>query len=270
MGSGAKIFYFSGTGNCMFVAREIAGLLGGTAVNAAALMAQGCGGQDIELGSAEVVGIVFPVYAYVYPKMIEDLFVKGKLGAMPGKVFLVATYGSSTGLAVKRLASRLKKRAGLKADYYGKVLMPENYTAIFAPDSDEEVNRKMLAAKEECAKIAREVAQGEVSKPIASGPLGIIKSYVVGNIFYGFLKFSHLFFRADKKCTGCKVCAKVCPTGNIVFRDGRKKPKWRSKCTQCMACLNWCPMSAIQYSPLTKKRRRYHNPEATLRDMSMR
>ena len=72
-------------------------------------------------------------------------------------------------------------------------------------------------------------------------------------------------FWADEKCTGCGICEKICPAQNISLMDG--KPQWQHRCEQCFACLQWCPEEAIQYGKGTAKKKRYHHPEITLKDM---
>ena len=42
-----------------------------------------------------------------------------------------------------------------------------------------------------------------------------------------------------EKCTGCGVCAKVCPNGAVTMEDGR--PKLDKKlCKLCGKCENFC------------------------------
>ena len=78
-------------------------------------------------------------------------------------------------------------------------------------------------------------------------------------------------FRADEKCNGCGICAKVCPVGNIEMVDGSGErhpvPAWQQQCEQCSACLQSCPEEAVQFGPNTSGGRRYHHPDVTLADM---
>ncbi|MHB1134899.1 MAG: EFR1 family ferrodoxin [Chloroflexota bacterium] len=72
-------------------------------------------------------------------------------------------------------------------------------------------------------------------------------------------------FNVDERCTGCGICANVCPVGNIHMADGR--PAWQQHCEQCFACLHWCPKEALQFGSKTSGKRRYHHPDVTLADM---
>ncbi|NLL07018.1 MAG: 4Fe-4S binding protein [Clostridiaceae bacterium] len=48
-------------------------------------------------------------------------------------------------------------------------------------------------------------------------------------------------FYATDKCTGCKICEKVCPTHTITVQG---KLIWKNECTQCFRCINTCPVHA--------------------------
>jgi len=72
-------------------------------------------------------------------------------------------------------------------------------------------------------------------------------------------------FRVDEKCTGCKICEKICPAGNIKITDN--KPTWHHHCEQCLACIQWCLEEAIQFGKNTSTKKRYHHPEIKLPEM---
>lgn len=45
------------------------------------------------------------------------------------------------------------------------------------------------------------------------------------------------------RCIGCALCAKVCPTNNIIMKDN--KAEGQNSCTMCYRCINKCPKQAI-------------------------
>jgi formate hydrogenlyase subunit 6/NADH:ubiquinone oxidoreductase subunit I/bacterioferritin-associated ferredoxin len=64
----------------------------------------------------------------------------------------------------------------------------------------------------------------------------------------------------DDKCTGCKICAQVCPTLAITMEPvpGTKAKKLavvhEESCTGCTACEQRCPFDAIQMTKLEEPR----------------
>ena len=61
-----------------------------------------------------------------------------------------------------------------------------------------------------------------------------------------------------EKCTGCGLCAKLCPTCAITLHDGH--PVWEDNCTHCMACITRCPAEAIEYGKKSLGKPRYRCP----------
>lgn len=56
----------------------------------------------------------------------------------------------------------------------------------------------------------------------------------------------------DDSCTGCGVCASLCPTGALSLKRGEKivHLSWTpSHCSQCDLCKEACPKSSIQFFP---------------------
>jgi len=51
------------------------------------------------------------------------------------------------------------------------------------------------------------------------------------------------------KCTGCKLCIKVCPSEAIEFIEENKKIKiYLSRCTFCSQCNDICPFKCLSMS----------------------
>lgn len=234
------IFYFSGTGNSAWAARQLARLTGDTAHDIANLK------EPPDVRSAKQIGFVFPVYAWGAPEIMVD-FVK-KLPRTQAFTFGLCTCGGDAGHTMKRF-SRLYP---LSSTY--SLLMPNNYILGSDTDGEDEILQKITAARAELARMAREIRAQERIDRVHEGALAGLKSSLVNFGFNQFARTAKPFF-ADDSCNGCGRCAAGCPAHTITLREG--KPVWAAQCYQCLRCINECPQQAIQYGKATAGRRRY-------------
>ena len=72
-------------------------------------------------------------------------------------------------------------------------------------------------------------------------------------------------FTVSPLCTGCSVCRKVCPAGNIGIEQ--KKPIFRHQCEHCLACIHGCPVHAINWKHKTEEKARFINTGVTLDEL---
>ena len=97
------ILYFTGTGNCLYVARELAD------EHTELLSIPQLVKQGRYTFEADEIGIVYPVYGHMPPNMVREFIKKAQLKA--GYKFAVLTYGnrkcsSVTGSCQRRCAAR--------------------------------------------------------------------------------------------------------------------------------------------------------------------
>ncbi|RMF94463.1 MAG: 4Fe-4S dicluster domain-containing protein [Candidatus Schekmanbacteria bacterium] len=50
----------------------------------------------------------------------------------------------------------------------------------------------------------------------------------------------------DEKCTGCKICVKVCPQAVIAMIDGKAQLTDYQSCMECGACELNCEFNAVR------------------------
>lgn len=257
-----KLYYFTGTGNSLKVARDLAAQLAkdDAEVNVLPLAA---GIPEQENSPEEAIGIVFPVYAWGMPLLVRDFVRKIPLSSQC-YIFAVATCAGSVGGTLRETAQILKQR-GLELACGFAVLQPNNYIIFSGADSSEKQKQIIGQGELRSAWIAEQIRGKRRLPPEKSGILTNILGLIVRWGFRATLKRQAKNFRADEKCDLCQICIRICPVGNISLKEG--KITWGASCEQCLACLQWCPAEAIQFKRLTEKRERYHHPEIGLAEM---
>ncbi|MDD5155146.1 MAG: EFR1 family ferrodoxin [Candidatus Omnitrophica bacterium] len=252
------IFYFSGTGNCLQLARALAAELSETEI---VPIAKAIKENNID-NSAGRIGLIFPVYAFNAPLIVSDFINKMEIG--PEKyVFAITTCASLAADTLGDIARKLKKKgSGLCAGFVIK--MPGNYTPLAEAIPVCKQNKLFAAALQRIKEIAPIIKEGRRHK-IERAKLPFRLAGQALNLFLPNITHSEdRHFRTDEKCNGCGICSKVCPVNNINIVNER--PIWLHKCELCFACLQWCPQEAIQYGGNTAGRRRYRNPSVALKD----
>ena len=285
------IYYFTGTGNSLVVARDIADLIEADLVSIPQLMKK----DKIE-NKADIIGIVFPVYHQDVPLIVKR-FIHKLNNITNSYIFAVCTYGNSPTTSLKILEELIQSNnAQLSAGF--AVQMPYNYISpslnilnFFNSFSLNEYSAarqaKMLTKfkikQKEIADIVlnKKISEIETEATLIESLIdklnlrNTLQKYVwlkvagyrdkAGLSFQSALKYMDHGFKVDDNCNNCELCIKVCPVNNIAIEKG--KPYWQHKCEQCFACLQWCPQSAIQFREGTKGQKRYHNPNITLSEI---
>ncbi|MEW5757948.1 MAG: EFR1 family ferrodoxin [Candidatus Omnitrophota bacterium] len=254
------IFYFSGTGNCLKVAQDIAAGLKDTEIIAIPKVI-----DESEISTkANNVGIIYPVYMFGMPLILSRFIKKLKFNSAQ-YIFSVATYGGMMGSTLIQTKRELKKQ-GIKLSAGFGIKMPGNYTPLYGalPLDKQE---KMFAKENEKIKLICEIVKASKEAPIEKGLIleNLLLSGIIYNVCSPQIPSMDKSFWVNDKCNSCGICQKVCPVKNIKIVDA--KPAWLGKCEQCMACLQWCPKEAIQYGKRTIGRKRYHHPQISLDDI---
>jgi ferredoxin len=259
------IYYFTGTGNSLNMARKLADLLAETELIPIAKVWQ----QAEIRAHTENVGFVFPLYFSGVPEIVAH-FVK-KLDLEKTKyLFAVVTRGGGPADAFHQLEQLLRtKSKTLNLGWY--IHLPSNYIVPFyykytCPEGEK---RQALyhQAEAETREIARLItAQRDLIKEKNVLLNSIARLMRTAYLFYlGDLYVKDTGFCLDETCNACGICAKVCPVDNIVLSEG--KPRWQHHCQQCMGCIQLCPQEAIQYGKQTRGKPRYRHPDITIKDI---
>lgn len=252
----ANIYYFTGTGNSLVVAQDIAGEIEGELISIPYIMGKG----PIKT-NASVIVIVYPVYMWGIPLIVER-FIRNFKDISHKNVYAIATNGGTPGVTINVLEKIIKECNGkLSAGF--TVVMPGNYIPKYGTFSEKK--QKILFDKwhEKVRFIAEYIKQNKVGiRENSNRFMNLIFSNIIYKFFAKQIPTMDKNFWYNEKCNKCGICKNICPVGNIDMNSGN--PKWNSRCEQCLACLQWCPQEAIQYGNKTSIHKRYHHPEIEL------
>lgn len=248
------IFCFSGTGNCLDLARNIANVLGDTDI----VMMRGVPGVTDARG-AKRVGFVFPCHGGGLPGGVEDSLklIQTDAGAYKFGVCCCSVY-PGTGLAVVNRLFPLDYWAVVRHQCSCVWLFP--HKTMLPPMSAQNAQAR---SEQEARRIGQAVKAMERSKKSPkANPLNQLENRAWPAI--SGMKVKQFAVSGD--CISCGTCEKLCPKGNIRLVDG--KPQFGADCIQCLACLQYCPKQAISLGRITQKREHYHNPNVTANDLT--
>ena len=231
--------YFSGTGNTKHCVAAFARLFGG---GDAISIEDACAPEMIASHSEIVFG--YPVYFSNMPKIVQDFLINHGERFRGKRVYIIATMGMFSGDGAGCAARRLKK-CGAVISGALHLKMPDSIGDEKVLKKTEDRNRAIIRRADD--KIALAVHNLKSGKPLRQG-LGILP-HIAGLLgqrlwFYG--KTASYKQKPDinkQKCTGCGVCAAVCPMGNITVVG--ENAAAHSRCTLCYRCFSHCPAQAL-------------------------
>lgn len=247
------ILYFSGTGNSEHVAKKLEAQLGDTALSLNYFIK-----NDIHdpLHSDKPWVIVVPTYGWQIPHIVTDWLLQTELTGSRDAYF-VMTCGDGIGNAQKYNAALCAKKNWIHKGT-AKIVMPENYIAMFDAPDLETSKRIVKAAVRAVNKAGNYILRGGNLPKEKITTKDKIKSGPVNTAFYHLCVKAKKFYIKDN-CVGCGLCENLCPVNNVTMKNG--KPVWGNSCTHCMACICRCPVEAIEYGKTSVGKVRYTCPE---------
>lgn len=263
------VLYFTGTGNCLYVARQLAGEEG-ELLSIPQLVKQGR--YELE---ADEIGIVYPIYGHMPPYMVRQFIQRAQLKA--DYKFAVLTYGARKCNAAE-IWDDIAQRAGYRFDYIATLIMVDNWLPNF------DMNEQIMIDKhipENLAKITADLAaQRHWHEPVTEEERQMhagFMAYTGLDPEVGFLMKSEKYFTLTDACIGCGACVSVCPRGNYSLTGGGVKIA--GDCEFCFACIQNCPQKSIQFAenetdPLLGRgevnpNARYRNEHVSLMDIKL-
>lgn len=245
------IFYFSGTGNSLKVAKDIA-----AAIEDCELISMGK--SHMLSGTYERIGFVYPVYGGGMPGVVERFVKALDLSANKNSfIFAVCTSGSGAAGGLTSISKIIGGKGG-KLSYGEAIRCSSNNVGLFVMGID--ADNKAKAQSQATKQVIKHIQSLTAKSPHKFNPLALIHGHFIKS-----LANKDKEFNVNEDCNDCATCSKVCPVENIKMQDG--KPIFLHHCEQCFACIQWCPKQAINIKDKTQNRGRYHHPDITLSDM---
>jgi NAD-dependent dihydropyrimidine dehydrogenase PreA subunit len=271
----ADIYYFSGTGNSLHVAKELARGLSGTRLHPIVPLLDGSSVKP----DSEVLGIVFPVYTYTVPYQVRRFL--QKLDVSKAKyIFAVSTNGGVDDPAMIRLYIKKvlgKKRRELDSHFDIKMIInsPTGIIPSFFPGdkkwteriSEERLNELESALEKELDQMIKIITERRKYPLIEKERTWhVLKEKVVSRMGGGTGR--EIAFFVDDTCTRCGICEGVCLSGKVEMKE--EGPIWKKKvnCFYCYACFNFCPTQSILVKNYREKNGRYHHPDVSAEEIA--
>lgn len=246
------VFYFTGTGNSLYVAKQIED----HPVSIPQVMRK----ENLEF-TADRIGIVAPVYGHEVPPMVKAFLKKAVFHT--DYFYLILTYGNRHGGAAE-LAYQLCKECGKTVHYINVLMMIDNWLPGFDMEEQKQIDKKIpenlavilahLDARKH--KIAEVTDQDRAAHQQLLDRMGQMPSDA----------WQHLL-RITQSCIGCGICQKVCPSSCIHLED-EKAVYLPGNCQTCLACAHACPQKAISLTaPEKNPKARYRNEHISLEEI---
>lgn len=249
-----KIYYFTSTGNSLYVAKKIKSKISNCQLISIpkALKEENFNIKD------EVIGLIYPIHCGSLPIVVEDFISKLKVN---DKTYIFAI-GVTGGGGAKESFPHINELLDNKNELsnYLTVKYISNYTRSGRNPTKERVLKSIELNESLIDEFIESLKKREINKV----------NYKRGNrLFYNawknWFKNKDKSFNANDECIGCEMCKTICPVDDIKIINN--KPTWLGKCTDCMACINICPKEAINIGSKTLKKNRYRNPFIDVKEL---
>lgn len=251
------IYYFTGTGNSEYVARQLAKQL--------LEMPYVMNANSPKEPEGESIGFVFPVYSWGVSPNVEQFILNlptsfwQRVNVEQLPVWVVMTCGDEVAMAPEMI-TRILKKVGVAPESIWSVIMPNNYVLLpgFNVDSKEVEQRKLKEAPGRIREIGEGIKAHRKCIDVVRGSMPRMKTGLVYPLFKRWGIFPKKWHSTDA-CVGCGICVKNCPQRNIEL-DASRRPQWGSDCCSCLACYHSCPRHAVEYGKETGKKGQYFLP----------
>ncbi len=271
-------FYFTGTGNTWWAAREFTSIAKNAGHEAAYYSLESetlqKGGDEMIariIKESDAIGIAYPVYGSTLPEIMWDFLdrlirIRRQFPQIERKVgYTLTTMALFSGDGALVPRKKLKQAHFILKGAINLIMASNMGIPYFRynPVGMEKLERRKAYDRKKLAKLVRRLGSG--------------KKYLEGRnpflIAIGF--FQRIFMPLEKKiihkywsvhmesCTRCMLCVNTCPTDSIEYFEEKDTFTLKSTCISCLRCYNYCPTNSIllfNKGMNTKKYRRHRGP----------
>lgn len=244
------IFYFTGTGNSLYVAKQIGGNL---------ISISNIDDSNKKIFEEEAIGFVFPCYSYEVPRLMSIFFKKHCFSAQ--YFFVIITYGNSLGNTLNEF-DKLANKKNIKINYFNSVLTIDNFLPLYSIENQLKKEKKKKT-EEQIAIIKNDILNRK--------NISLKKENIINKISKYCLKIFNLNnnpkidknFRINSNCNNCRICIKICPLNNIKEKE---KIEYQHNCCFCLSCIHNCPQNAVHIK-YERSKLRYRNPNIKIEEL---
>jgi ferredoxin len=245
-----KIFYFTTTGNSLYIAKHI----GGELLSIPQMLQ-----QEKTHFKDDAIGFVVPCYGFDVPQIVSKFMEKHSFEA--DYFFAIMSYGNILAAGLLEF-EKLANKSNIKLNYTNEMLMVDNYLPGFKVENQlaKAPSRKIdehiqIIVEEIKNRHENRVEKLSVGMKILSAAIHRFNKFLKPNIDNR--------FSIDDHCTQCGTCTKVCPMNNIVVET---QPEYQHNCSFCLACIHNCPEKSIHLKG-EKSGSRFRNEHIALKEI---
>ena len=263
------IYYFSGTGNTWWVAKELTKALQHQNQEVKCISIESLEDRYsfCEISGADHIVLGFPVYGSTAPKLVRDFISRLPASKKNQTASVFGTHALASGDSAYHVGQMLVQK-GYRLRHAMHFRMMNNLHIprfkFTPPRNDHRVDKALMQALPKVTRLSACIIEDT--------------AYVTGNHVFAHIlgnlqrkHVDHLIGTASKDfkvnkdaCIDCEKCVRICPVQNIKKQDDVYR--FCDKCLLCMRCYSQCPKNAILLGEATKdavKYPRYKGPGKT-------
>lgn len=257
------LIYFSGTGNTELLTTEIKARLEKHDHDVETISLELITPENLPNLKGKVVGFGFPVYKFTYPDIFNPLFQSINNNGNNCYCFIYSSYARFNSNSLCDFYEELDNN---KFNLIGlhSFKSPENGIASRKSEDDYDYRSVMFFENNIDRKLDAFVE--EILANIKKNSDIMIKTKstftwfnrITLNIVKDIERTKYPQLQIDKsKCSLCGLCAKKCPSKNLVTKGEFIEVLDPKNCLHCLRCMHNCQNNAISFGKLTKGQNRY-------------